>query len=74
MFQISANLSEHEAISFAGTLKADEKYFVLQVTDNPKAVFSGRRKRFVVLRNVRKGEIVVGGWGRMVDPKLLRPV
>ena len=74
MFQVSANLSEPEAVSFAKTLKPNERYYLVKVFDNPKASHLAKRERFVVVRNPRKGEIVQGGYAKFVDKRELRPV
>lgn len=74
MFQMSANLSEPEAICFARTLKPDEKYYLVKVSENPKARHIAKRVRFVVVRHHRKGENVKGGYARFVEKGELRIV
>jgi len=53
MFQVSANLSEPEAVSFAKTLKLDEKYYLVKVFENPKARHIAKRERYVIVRHLR---------------------
>lgn len=67
MFQVSANLSKPEAVSFAKTLKPDEKYYLVKVSENPKVRRIDKRTRFVVVRHPRKGKTVKGGYARFVN-------
>lgn len=74
MFQVSVNLSEMEAIDFARTLKKDEEYYLLKVFENPNAKHYSKRERFIVLRDLRNGEKVIGTWGRIVEQEKLVPI
>jgi hypothetical protein len=62
MFVISNSLSKSEAISFAQTMNGGDKYYVTCVFRNPKACHIEDRERWVVVRDVRKGEIVPNGY------------
>jgi hypothetical protein len=62
MFAISNSLSKSEAISFAQTINGGDKYYITCVFRNPKARHIEDRERWVVIRGVRKGEIVSNGF------------
>jgi hypothetical protein len=67
MFAISNSLSKSEAISFAKTMNGGDKYYVTKVFENPKARHIEDRERWVVVRDVRKGEIVPNGYALFVE-------
>lgn len=69
MVQVSATLSEIEAILFARTLNSNEKYWLVKTHENKKESHVAKRERFVIVRNVRAGERVVGSWGKLVEPR-----
>jgi hypothetical protein len=56
MFAISNSLSKSEAISFARTMNGGDKWYITCVYKNPKARHIEDRERWVVIRDVRKGE------------------
>jgi len=61
MFQVSATLSQVEAIDFVRTLNPNEKYWLVR---------TGKKNyldRFVIVRDLRPGEVPIGSWGRRVD-------
>jgi hypothetical protein len=61
MYAISNSLSKPEAISFAQSLDPNEKYFLVKVSENPKARHLAKRERYVVVRNLHEKEIVPNG-------------
>lgn len=61
MFQVSATLSQVEAIDFVRTLNPKEKYWLVR---NGK---DGKLDQFVIVRDLRPGEIPVGSWRKYVD-------
>jgi hypothetical protein len=67
MFAISNSLSKSEAVSFARTMNGGDKYYVTCVFKNPKARHIEDRERWVVVRDVRKGEIVPNGYALFVE-------
>jgi hypothetical protein len=67
MFAISNSLSKSEAISFAKTMNGGDNYYVTCVFKNPKARHVEDRERWVVVRDLRKGEIVPNGYALFVD-------
>jgi hypothetical protein len=67
MFAISNNLSKSEAISFARTMDAGDKWYITCVFRNPKARHIEDRERWVVVRDLRKGEIVPNGYALFVS-------
>ena len=71
MFAISNSLSKSEAISFARTINGDDKWYITCVYENPKARHIEDRERWVVVRDVRKGEIVPNGYALFVEKALL---
>ena len=74
MFQVSTNLSEPEAVSFAKTLNPSDKYYLVKVFENPKARHIAERERFVVVRYPRASETVKGGYAKIVDRGELRNI
>ena len=62
MFAISNSLSKSEAISFARTMDGGDKWYITLVYENPNARHVEDRERWVVVRDVRKGEIVPNGY------------
>jgi hypothetical protein len=67
MFAISNSLSKSEAISFAQTMNGGDKWYITCVYRNPKARHIEDRERWVVVRDVRKGEIVPNGYALFVN-------
>jgi hypothetical protein len=67
MFAISNSLSKSEAISFTQTTNGGDNYYVTCVFKNPKARHIEDRERWVVVRDVRKGEIVPSGYALFVE-------
>ncbi len=67
MFAISNSLSKPEAISFARTMDKADKWYITKVYENPKARHIEDRERWVVVRDVRKGEIVPNGYALFMD-------
>ena len=67
MYAISNSLSKPEAISFAKTINTEDKYYITCVHRNPKARHIEKRERYVVVRDLRKGEIVPNGYALFVD-------
>ena len=67
MFAISNSLSKSEAISFAQTMNGGDKWYITLVYENPKARHIEDRERWVVVRDVRKGEIVPNGYALFVN-------
>jgi hypothetical protein len=61
MYAISNSLSKPEAISFAKTLDQNEKWYLVKVSENPKARHLAKRERYVVVRNLHEKEIVPNG-------------
>ncbi|MCX6121109.1 MAG: hypothetical protein NTX44_05775 [Ignavibacteriales bacterium] len=62
MFAISNSLSKPEAISFAKTMDGGDKWYIAKVYENPAARHIEDRERWVVVRDLRKGEIVPNGY------------
>ena len=71
MFAISNSLSKPEAISFAKTMNGGDKYYVTCVHKNPKARHIEKRERWVIVRDLRKGEIVPNGHALFVNNREL---
>jgi hypothetical protein len=71
MFAISNSLSKSEAISFARTMDGGDKWYITLVYENPKARHIEDRERWVVVRDVRKGEIVSSGYALFVETHAL---
>jgi hypothetical protein len=71
MFAISNSLSKSEAISFAQTMNGGDKWYITKVFENPKARHIEDRERWVVVRDVRKGEIVPNGYALFVEKQNL---
>lgn len=74
MYQISNTMSEPEAIGFAKTLCTNEEYYIVKVSENPKARHVAKRVRFVVTRYPREKEIVRGCFALFVDRRELQKV
>jgi hypothetical protein len=74
MFAISNSLSKPEAISFAKTLDPNEKYYLVKVSENPKARHLAKRERFVITRDLRKNEVVPNGYSLFADKRELQNV
>ena len=60
MFQVSATLSQVEAIDFVRTLNPKEKYWLIKT--NKKHCLD----MYVIVRDLRPGEIPYGTWGKYV--------
>jgi hypothetical protein len=71
MFAISNSLSKSEAVSFAQTMNGGDKWYITKVFENPKARHIEDRERWVVVRDVRKGEIVPNGYALFVEKENL---
>jgi hypothetical protein len=67
MFAISNSLSKSEAVSFAQTMNDGDKYHLICVHRNPNARHVEKRERYVIVRDVRKGEIVPNGHALFVE-------
>jgi hypothetical protein len=67
MFEISKSLYKPDAISFVKTLPPDDTYYLVKTHENKKEPHIAKRQSFVVVRDLRAGETVVGRWGRMVE-------
>jgi hypothetical protein len=67
MYAISNSLGKSEAISFAKTINTEDKYYIVCVYRNPKARHIEKRERYVVVRDLRKGEIVPNGYALFAD-------
>ena len=74
MIQVSINVSEPEAISFAKSLNHGETYYLVKVFENPKASHIAKREKFVVGRNLRNGETVKGGYAKFVEKVEIRRI
>jgi hypothetical protein len=74
MFAISNSLSKPEAISFAHTMDKADKWYITCVYRNPTARHVEDRERWVVVRDVRKGEIVPNGYALFVEKLELQNV
>ncbi len=61
MFQVSATLSQVEAIDFVRTLDPKEKHWLV------KAGKKHYLDRYVIMRDLRPGEVPYGSWGKYVD-------
>ena len=58
MFCLSKWLPEIEAIQLARSMKTGDKWYIYKVSENPKARHIADRESFVVVRPLRKGEII----------------
>jgi hypothetical protein len=74
VFAISNSLSKPEAISFAKTLDPNEKYYLVKVSENPKARHLAKREPYVITWNLRKNEIVQNGYELFVDKRYVATV
>jgi hypothetical protein len=74
MFAISNSLSKSEAVSFAQTMNGGDKWYVTCVFKNPKARHIEDRERWVIVRDVRKCEIVPNGHALFADRQALQQV
>jgi hypothetical protein len=61
MWAISVSLSKPEAIQFARSLNGSDKYYLVKISENPKARHIAKRERFIVVRYRHKGETVPDG-------------
>jgi hypothetical protein len=67
MVGISVSLSKTEAICFARSLPQYDKYYLVKISENPKARHIAKRERFVVCRHPHKGENVADGHALFTD-------
>jgi hypothetical protein len=74
MFAISNSLSKSEAISFARTMDGGDRWYITLVYENTKARHIEDRERWVVVRDLRKGEIVPNGYALFTDKRELHAV
>lgn len=74
MVGISVSLSKPEAISFARSLPQWDEYYLVKISENPKARHIARRERFVVVRYPHDGEAVDDGHATFADSRLLEQV
>ena len=74
MFAISNSLSKPQAISFAKTLNGGDKWYITCVSRNPKARHIDKRERYVVVRDLRKGEIVSNGHALFIEKRELQMI
>jgi hypothetical protein len=74
MFQISANLPELEAISFANSIKKDEPLFIVKTKVNPKERHKYKRVLFAVVRHPRKNEMIRGNHALLAERSELQSV
>lgn len=61
MWAITVSLSKAEAIQFARSLNGCDKYYLLKISESPKARHIAERERFIVVRYPHKGETVPEG-------------
>jgi hypothetical protein len=71
MYAISNSLSKSEAIRFAKTLDPNEKWYLACVHRNPKARHIAEREKYVIVRDVKKGEIVPNGYALFAGSELV---
>jgi len=74
MWTISISLSKPEAISFAGSLDGGDKYYLVKISENPKARHIAKRERYVVVRYPHKGEAVSNGHALFVETNALERI
>jgi hypothetical protein len=74
MFAISNSLSKPEAISFARTMNGGDKWCIVCVHRNPEDRHIDKRERYVVVRDLRKGEVVPNGYALFVEKDELQEV
>jgi hypothetical protein len=74
MFCLSKSLCEVEAIQLALSMKTGDTWYIYKVGENPKAQHIACRESFVVVRPLRKAEIVKGGYGILIDRGKLRDI
>ena len=61
MFAVSIGMPKSEALSFGKTMPEGDKYYIYKVKENPKARDAFRRESWVLVRDLRKDEIVSNG-------------
>jgi hypothetical protein len=66
MWAISVSLSKPEAIQFARSLNGWDKYYLVKISENPKARHIAKRERYVVVRYPHNGEAVSNGHAMFV--------
>jgi hypothetical protein len=71
MFCLSKSLPEVDAIQLAVSMKTGDMWYIYKVGENPKAQHIAERESFVVIRPLRKAEIVRGGYGILIDKERL---
>jgi hypothetical protein len=71
MFQVSIAMPKAEALSFGKTMPQGDKYYVYKTKENPKARDAFRRESWVLVRDLRKGEIVANGSGLFAEKERL---
>jgi hypothetical protein len=74
MWAISVSLSKPEAISFARSLNGCSKYYLVKISENPKARHIAKRERFIVVRYPHNGENVNDGHAMFVGREELASV
>jgi hypothetical protein len=75
MYAISKSLSKSEAIDFARTLDSSHIWYLALVHTNPKARNICKRERYVIVRDVKKGEKIPDGNDlKITNPALLQPI
>lgn len=67
MWATSVSLSKPEVISFARSLPQWDKYYMVKISENPKARNISRRERFVVVRHPHNKESVDDGHAMFAD-------
>jgi hypothetical protein len=71
MFCLSKSLPEIEAIQLALSMKTGDAWYIYKVGENPKAKHLADRVSFVVVRPLRKAEIIRSGYGILIDKEKL---
>ena len=71
MCAVSVSLSKPEAICFTRSLDKNEKWYLVKISENPKARHIAKRERFVVVRYPHNGENVDDGHAMFVNSKQL---
>jgi hypothetical protein len=71
MFCLTKSLPEIEAVQIALSMKTGDTWYIYKVGENPKAQHIAERESFVVVRQLRKAEIVKGGYGILIDRERL---
>jgi hypothetical protein len=74
MWAVSVSLSKPEAICFARSLNGCSKYYLLKISENPKARHIAKRERYVVARYPHNGEAVSNGHALFVCGSELKEI